>query len=72
LRFLKSGRRPCEAIRGVLEEGEEIIEDYKDSPALDAGLLAAGQAVEHYEIARYGTLKNWTARAIALMVSCRA
>ena len=49
--------KTCEAIRGILEEGEEIIENYKDSGALDAGLLAAGQAVEHYEIARYGTRK---------------
>jgi len=51
--------KTCEAIMGILEEGKEIIEEYKDSQALDAGLLAAGQAVEHYEIARYGTLKNW-------------
>jgi ferritin-like metal-binding protein YciE len=51
--------KTCEAIKGILEEGEEIIEEYKDSSALDTGLLAAGQAVEHYEIARYGTLKNW-------------
>jgi ferritin-like metal-binding protein YciE len=51
--------KTCEAIKGILEEGEEIIEEYKDSLALDAGLLAAGQAVEHYEIAWYGTLKNW-------------
>ena len=51
--------KTCEAIKGILEEGEEIIEDYKDSQALDAGLLAAGQAVEHYEISRYGTLKTW-------------
>ena len=40
-------------------EGEEIMEEYKDNPALDAGLLAAAQAVEHYEITRYGTLKRW-------------
>jgi ferritin-like metal-binding protein YciE len=54
--------KTCEAIMGILEEGKEIIEEYKDSQALDAGLLAAGQAVEHYEIARYGTLKNWAAQ----------
>lgn len=57
------GKRPqgktCPAIDGIIEEGEEIIEDYKGSPALDAGLLAAAQAVEHYEITRYGTLKRW-------------
>lgn len=35
------------------------MDEYKDSPALDAGLLAAAQAVEHYEISRYGTLKTW-------------
>ena len=47
------------AIDGILEEGQEILEEFKDSEALDAGLLAAAQAVEHYEIARYGTLKSW-------------
>jgi ferritin-like metal-binding protein YciE len=51
--------KTCEAIKGIIEEGEEIIDDYKDSEALDAGLLAAAQAVEHYEMARYGTLKTW-------------
>jgi len=38
---------------------EEVLDDYKGNPALDAGLVAAAQAVEHYEIARYGTLKTW-------------
>ena len=42
-----------------IDEGEEIIDEYEDSPALDAGLIGAAQAVEHYEIARYGTLKAW-------------
>lgn len=51
--------KTCPAIDGILEEGEEILEEYKDSPALDAGLVAAAQAVEHYEITRYGTLKRW-------------
>jgi ferritin-like metal-binding protein YciE len=51
----------CPAITGIIDEGEEIIEEYKDSPALDAGLIGAAQAVEHYEIARYGTLKAWAA-----------
>lgn len=51
--------KTCEAINGILEEGAEIIEEYKGSDALDAGLVAGGQAVEHYEIARYGALKNW-------------
>jgi len=51
--------KTCPAIVGIIEEGQEIMKEYKDSPALDAGLLAAAQAVEHYEIARYGTLKAW-------------
>lgn len=55
----KAQGKTCPAIDGLLEEGEEILEDYKDSPALDAGLISAAQAVEHYEIARYGTLKRW-------------
>ena len=49
----------CEAINGLIEEGKEIMEDFADSAALDAGILAAAQAVEHYEITRYGTLKTW-------------
>jgi ferritin-like metal-binding protein YciE len=51
--------KTCEAIKGILEEGDEIAEDYAGSEALDAGLLAGGQSVEHYEMARYGTLKTW-------------
>ncbi len=51
--------KSCAAILGITEEGAEIIKEYKGSPALDAGLLAAAQAVEHYEISRYGTLKTW-------------
>ena len=51
--------KTCEAILGIIEEGKSIIEDFKGTPALDAGLVSAAQAVEHYEIARYGTLKTW-------------
>jgi ferritin-like metal-binding protein YciE len=51
--------KTCDAILGILEEGKSIMEDYRDTVALDAGLVAAAQAVEHYEIARYGTLKAW-------------
>ena len=51
--------KTCDAIEGILAEGDEIMEEYKDTAALDAGLLAAAQAVEHYEITRYGTLKRW-------------
>jgi ferritin-like metal-binding protein YciE len=51
--------KKCAAIEGILEEGQEIIKEYKGSPALDAGLVSAAQSVEHYEIARYGTLRTW-------------
>jgi ferritin-like metal-binding protein YciE len=51
--------KTCAAILGITDEGAEIMEEYKGSPALDAGLLAAAQAVEHYEISRYGTLIAW-------------
>ena len=51
--------KTCEAIQGILDEGKEIMEEYKGTEALDAGMVAAAQAVEHYEIARYGTLKQW-------------
>jgi ferritin-like metal-binding protein YciE len=55
----KPQAKTCDAIIGITEEGAEIIKEYKGTPALDAGLLAAAQAVEHYEISRYGTLKAW-------------
>jgi ferritin-like metal-binding protein YciE len=51
--------KTCDAIMGLIKEGEGVVEEYKGSPALDAGLLAVAQAVEHYEISRYGTLKAW-------------
>jgi ferritin-like metal-binding protein YciE len=51
--------KTCEAIKGILDEGREIMDEYKGCEALDAGMLAAAQAVEHYEISRYGTLKQW-------------
>ena len=51
--------KTCEAIQGIIAEGEEIMEEFKGSPALDAGLISSAQAVEHYEIARYGTLIEW-------------
>ncbi|WP_075293164.1 ferritin-like domain-containing protein [Pararhizobium arenae] len=49
----------CNAILGITDEAAEIIAEYKSSPALDAGLLATAQAVEHYEMSRYGTLRTW-------------
>jgi ferritin-like metal-binding protein YciE len=51
--------KTCPAIVGLSEEAQEIIKDFKGSPALDAGLLGSAQAVEHYEISRYGTLCAW-------------
>ena len=61
--FELAGKTPrgetCDAILGILEEGKAVMEDYADSPALDAGLVASAQAVEHYEMARYGTLRAW-------------
>jgi ferritin-like metal-binding protein YciE len=53
--------KTCDAIMGIIAEGQEIMKEYKGTAALDAGLLAAAQAVEHYEISRYGTLKTWAA-----------
>jgi ferritin-like metal-binding protein YciE len=51
--------KTCDAILGIIDEGKEIMEEFKGTDALDAGLAASAQAVEHYEIARYGTLKTW-------------
>jgi ferritin-like metal-binding protein YciE len=55
----KAKGKNCPAIVGIIEEAQVIVKDYKNSPALDAGLLSAAQAVEHYEISRYGTLRTW-------------
>ncbi|WP_202814476.1 YciE/YciF ferroxidase family protein [Aureimonas frigidaquae] len=55
----RSRGKPCEAMQGLVEEGREIMEEFKDAPALDVGLIASAQAIEHYEIARYGTLVSW-------------
>jgi ferritin-like metal-binding protein YciE len=51
--------KTCDAIVGITDEGAEVLKEYKGSPALDPALLAAAQAVEHYKISRYGTLKTW-------------
>lgn len=51
--------KTCAAILGITDEGDEIMKEYAGTPALDAGLLAAAQAVEHYEMSRYGTLRTW-------------
>ena len=55
----KAQGKTCDAIIGITDEGTEIMKEYKGSPALDAGLIAAAQALEHYEISRYGTLRTW-------------
>jgi ferritin-like metal-binding protein YciE len=51
--------KTCDAIDGIIEEGNSVVKEFKGNPALDAGLLAGAQAVEHYEISRYGTLIAW-------------
>ena len=51
--------KECKAMKGLLEEGNELIEEMNGSPALDAALIAAAQKVEHYEIASYGTVCAW-------------
>ena len=55
----KAVAKTCDAIMGIVKEGEGLIEEYKGSLALDPALIAVAQAVEHYEMARYGTLKCW-------------
>lgn len=54
-----SRAKTCEAMQGLTSEMEEDLEDFEDGPAADAVLAACAQAIEHYEIARYGTLKTW-------------
>lgn len=54
--------KTCPAIDGIIEEGEEIMKEAGDDTVRDAGMLAAAQAVEHYEITRYGTLKSWAGK----------
>jgi ferritin-like metal-binding protein YciE len=54
--------KTCDAILGIIEEGKSIMDEFKGTVALDAGLISAAQAVEHYEMARYGTLKTWAAQ----------
>jgi ferritin-like metal-binding protein YciE len=51
--------KKCEAIEGIIAEAKEHMEEIEDAEVLDAGMIAAAQAVEHYEITRYGTLIAW-------------
>jgi ferritin-like metal-binding protein YciE len=55
----KLKRKTCKAMKGLVEEAQELMKEEKDSSALDAALIAAAQKVEHYEIASYGTLCAW-------------
>jgi ferritin-like metal-binding protein YciE len=55
----KAEPKTCEAINGIIAEGEETIQKFGSSDAIDTGLIAAGEAVEHYEMARYGALAAW-------------
>lgn len=61
--FESLGKKPksktCEAILGLLKEGEEIMEEYQGTTGLDAAIICAAQKVEHYEIATYGCLVTW-------------
>jgi ferritin-like metal-binding protein YciE len=61
--FQGLGEKPdgveCKAIQGIIDESEEVMEEFAGGGALDAGIIAAAQAVEHYEITRYGTLIAW-------------
>jgi ferritin-like metal-binding protein YciE len=51
--------KPCEAMKGLIEEGNEVVEEIDESPLRDAGLIAAANRVEHYEIAAYGTARTF-------------
>jgi ferritin-like metal-binding protein YciE len=55
----KPKAKKCPAMAGILDEGDEIVSENKKSPAINAAIISAGQKVEHYEIASYGTLRAW-------------
>lgn len=61
----KAKSKPCAAMKGLIEEGQETVEEDLAEPLLDSAIICAAQKVEHYEIAGYGTLSSW-ARALAL------
>jgi ferritin-like metal-binding protein YciE len=58
-RQLTAGRKKCKGIEGILEEGGELLKQDADPDVLDAGLIAAAQKVEHYEIAGYGSVRTY-------------
>ena len=53
------GGKKCDGIEGILKEGDSVLKEFKGTAAADAGLISSAQAVEHYEITRYGTLRRW-------------
>jgi ferritin-like metal-binding protein YciE len=53
----------CEALNGIIEEGDEVVEQFEKGPVRDSGILANAQAVEHYEMCRYGTMVAWAKSA---------
>jgi ferritin-like metal-binding protein YciE len=55
----RASGKTCDAIIGIIDEGKEIMEEYGESDALDAGIVSSAQAIEHYEMCRYGTLRTW-------------
>ena len=52
-------RKTCPAMKGLIEEGEELVKENKGTSAIDAAIIAASQKIEHYELATYGTLATW-------------
>jgi ferritin-like metal-binding protein YciE len=54
-----SGKKACEAMKGLLEEAEGLLQELNDPAVKDAAIIAAAQKVEHYEMATYGTLREW-------------
>jgi ferritin-like metal-binding protein YciE len=68
----KARGKTCDAILGIVADGQKVIDEVDDEALRDAGIIAAAQAAEHYEIARYGTLRAWAKRlgldeAVALL-----
>jgi ferritin-like metal-binding protein YciE len=55
----KAKKKPCKAMQGLIEEGEEMIKGQADAEVKDAALIAAAQRVEHYEMAAYGTVRSY-------------
>jgi ferritin-like metal-binding protein YciE len=55
----KPKRKTCAAMEGLVKEASELLQEQKGKSSLDAAIIAAGQKVEHYEIASYGTVRSW-------------